>query len=132
MSMSTNIADLPGPTPEEYEQQYEPQHEEPQHNYQEEEQPIRMNIKKVGEMENFDSPSFIGILTKEVTEENLLILAILILATTKQADEYTRRLLSMFSFSMYTSNFTMSVIKCILLLLLFIIFKNYVLPHLKV
>lgn len=144
--MSTNISDLPGPEEieeiedveeEVYEQRYrdtEPiQHRNYQHQYvserdlYEQEQPIKMNIRK-----SVESPSIFNIVRNEVTEENLLIFVIIFLATSHYTNDYTRKILSLLSFNIHTSNLTITFTKCALLLLLFIVVKNYILPYFKV
>jgi hypothetical protein len=151
--MSTNISDLPGPSEEEdyetqedmyYEQDEEPQyHREPvkqqQRQYQGREEDlyrrddgvVHMNIKK-SVKEEFETPGIFDMLRKEITEENLLIFIIIFLSTTDYANNYTRQILSMLSFNVNTSSLTITLIKCALLLLIFIIAKNYVLPYIKV
>lgn len=144
-TMSTNISDLPGPSDDVYEtpaqinyEQHQRQQNEQynQKRYNEEDlydnsNEINMNIKK-NMRENFDIPGIFDILRKEVTEENMLIFVMLFLATTHNADDYTRRILSMLSFDVNTSNVTITLIKCASLLLIYIIVKNYVLPYIKV
>lgn len=131
--MSTNISDLPDP--EEIEEEiYEDRHRDQesiqrpiQHiNYQNHEKPIKMNIKKSSESRSvFDS------IRNEVTEENFLIFVIIFLATSHYTDT---KILSLLSFNniLNTSSSTITLMKCVLLLLLFIIVKNYLLPYIKV
>ena len=144
--MSTNIDDLPGPAPEEneYENEYdyddnyeqEEDYEEfidnqedkplPKEVYYEQPQKIKMNIRKRKEAKEDDD--LFETIKKEVNEENLLIAVFLYLATTNIADEYTRKLVNMTSFNI-GSNFTLNIVKCVLLLILFILVKNFVLPY---
>jgi len=145
--MSTNISDLPGSEEieeEVYEDQYEDQYREPQYrepvqnrSYQpqriserdlyEQDQPVKMNIKK-----SVESSSLFDSLRNEITEENLLIFVIIFLATSHYADDYTRKILSLMSFNINTSSLTITLTKCALLLLLFILVKNYLLPYFKI
>ena len=161
MSMSTNIADLPGPLPEDIEevsQNFE-QHPEndnrpefngnrhedetdgfyaenymsqPKEVYYEQPSSIKMNIKKVNknQKEEFGEQSIVDMLRREINEENLLVLIILFIATTPYADEYTKKFLSLFSFNT-NSSFAFNIIKCSLLLLIFILVKIYILPQIK-
>lgn len=153
MSMSTNIEDLPGPSPdetehEEYQQehQYEEYEDDIQNDnqtqyYQENprlqkerlyEQPskIKMDIKKVQKRKDtLEDASMFDVLKREVSEENLLVLIVLYIASTSLVDEYAKKALNMISFN--TSSFAVNVVKCIILLLVFILAKNYLLPYIK-
>lgn len=146
MSMSTNIADLPGPKPEEFEdEEYEYEEElneeediQPQtqprmqlqrEDYYEQPSSIKMDIKKVKRKEQEDESMF-SIIQKEVNEENLLILVILYIASTSLVDEYARKVLSLMSFN-NSSSMIVNIVKCVILLLAFILIKNYLLPYLK-
>lgn len=141
--MSTNIADLPGPKPEEFEdEEYEYEEEDvmdeqediPQQQLQREvfyEQPssIKMDIRKAKRKVHEDESMF-DMIRKEVNEENLLILAILYIASTSLVDDYARKVLSFMSLS-NSSSMVVNIVKCVLLLLVFILVKNYLLPYLK-
>jgi hypothetical protein len=164
--MSTNIADLPGPLPEDieevpqhFEQQRLPSGERPQNDnrpefngnihetdgfyaenymsqpkevYYEQPSSIKMDIKKVNknQKEEFGEQGIFDMLRREINEENLLVLIILFIATTPYTDEYTKKFLSLFSFNT-NSSFTFNIIKCLLLLLIFILVKIYILPQIK-
>lgn len=149
MSMSTNIADLPGPKPEEndeeeyiqeyeyennsneYEQEdFEPrmENELPKEMFYEQPSAIKMNIKKAHKEKQEDESMF-EMLKREVNEENLLILIILYVASTSLVDEYAKKVLTLVSFN--TSSFAVNIVKCVLLLIAFIIAKNYILPYIK-
>jgi hypothetical protein len=140
--MSTNITDLPGPIPEETEDNmsYESTEEiiEPQfqrRQFQEEklyEQPTRinMNINKI-KKEKFKEQGIFDIIKKEVSEENLLVLIVLYIASTPLIDDYVRKLLNMMSFNT-SSPLIINILKCIILLLAFILAKHFILPYIKV
>ena len=153
MSMSTNIADLPGPGPEDIEespeeihyQDYQDDNHHDDHNeyirennsrppakeiYYEQPTSIKMDIKKLNKKEHFEEQGTFDILRKEINEENLLILVVLFIATSPYADVYTKKLLELFSFNT-TSSFTFNIIKCVALLIIFIVIKLYVLPSIK-
>ena len=153
MSMSTNIADLPGPVPEDIEeipeeihyQDYQDDNHHDDHNeyirennsrppakeiYYEQPTSIKMDIKKLNKKEHFEEQGTFDILRKEINEENLLILVVLFIATSPYADVYTKKLLELFSFNT-TSSFTFNIIKCVALLIIFIVIKLYVLPSIK-
>ena len=153
MSMSTNIADLPGPVPEDIEeipeeihyQDYQDDNHHDDHNeyirennsrppakeiYYEQPTSMKMDIKKLNKKEHFEEQGTFDILRKEINEENLLILVVLFIATSPYADVYTKKLLELFSFNT-TSSFTFNIIKCVALLIIFIVIKLYVLPSIK-
>lgn len=139
MSMSTNIADLPGPTPDDMEDQYQQQEQQmyEEEDFYEQPESVQMKIRKVHEVENFEensenSSGIFELLRKEICEENLLILVFLFVATTPQADDYTRKFLSMLPFSIPTSPFSQTTFKCVLLLLLMVLIKNYFLSYIRV
>lgn len=154
MSMSTNIADLPGPSEVQHnfeEDSYEPEYEEEYDNVehlepQQEkevvvppkelyEQPssIKMDIKKVQKrkekLKENDDDMF-ELIKKEVSEENILILIVLYIASTSLLDDYARKILSMISFNI--TSFSMNIVKAIGLLVVFIIAKNVLLPYIKI
>ena len=156
MAMSTNISDLPGPQPEdspEYndnisdmQQIQQMQQINSQESFKDDlkedtnesdsniiyEQPskIKMDIRKVNSLKAKDN-STLGVLYNELNEENLLILIILYISSTSLSNEYTQKLLSMISFNV-NNNLIITITKCVLLLLLFIIVKLYILPNIKV
>jgi hypothetical protein len=129
-NMSTSIDELPGPLPdmqhyfeEEEEEQYElnvDNHgiERMSNNPQ---QDIKMEIKKKSKQ-----PSFFQIINKELNEENILIFAILFTACLPQVTEYTVHLIMITPLKeILKSNISVSLFKCLLLLILFLIVKNY-------
>lgn len=134
--MSTEIADLPGPIPEDME---EPEEWTKGYNDQQSEQEfsydtnypvsnISSHIQKKYTQENFtqnqNNFEFTQNFTKELTKENLLILIIVYIATLPQADEYTRKFLVMLPFNLVRSPIMTTIIKCLLLVSIFIIIKN--------
>jgi hypothetical protein len=140
--MSTNIADLPGPKPEEFEdEEYEyeeemmeeeelqPQQQLPREAYYEQPSSIKMDIKKVKRKVQ-EEESMFDMIKREVNEENLLILVILYIASTSLLDEYAKKVLSFVSMN-NSSSMIVNIVKCVMLLLVFIIAKNYLLPYLK-
>jgi hypothetical protein len=151
--MSTNIADLPGPAPEEYEdniseesfEDVEDKQQQPVFAQQQQsinsqkqdvlyEQPskIKMDVKKVHKRQQnlSEEKGMFDIIRSEVNEENLLILIILYIASTSLIDEYAKKILTMISFNI--SNLSLNIVKAIGLLLLFIIAKNFLLPYIRV
>ena len=151
MSMSTNISDLPGPTEdneshESFEdtrdtrdtrdtQDMDREYDEPRTRRQfsqdaSYEQPsrIKMDIKKVNRQHNSENQSIFSIIKREINEENLLILFVLYVASTSLIDDYVRKFLIAMSFN--TSS--LFIFKCVVLLIVFILSKNYLLPYIRV
>ena len=148
MAMSTNISDLPGSSPEESSEISHEQVEQYHYKKNQDERNIEMNgydnsepiyqtsnisshiQKKTHEdftVESVnDDQSIFNIFTKEFTKENLLILTIVYIATLPQADEYTRKFLVMLPFNLIRSPIIVTVVKCLLLVLILIIIKNYI------
>jgi hypothetical protein len=155
MSMSTNIADLPGPAPEDNEdnisqeafedvQERRRMEQPPLRPQQHQQQPIqkevlyeqpskiKMDIKKINKTKSqVKESSMFDIIKKEVNEENLLILIVLYIASTSLIDEYARKLLSLMSFNTFNS-FTVHVVKALGLFILFIMAKYFLLPYIKI
>lgn len=138
MSMSTKIDDLPGPDiiPQESKQQnnYIEKHN---NQYEEvgQETNIKANIKKKvhfsNDVEYIDNnpETITDWLKSEINEENLTIVLLIYLAGLPTFD---KQLLNLPYIKEYFSNeFILSIIKALLLLLIFIFSKKYVLPKLK-
>jgi hypothetical protein len=127
--MSTNLNDLPGPSEkidntEVFEDEEDFVQQNQQGNYQSEEYNVPLNKKESSPVDILD---IISNETKYHGKENLLLLIILFISTLRYSDEYTRKIMTLLSFSV--TNLTMiSVIKALLLLILFIICKHYILP----
>jgi len=150
MSMSTRIEDLPGSIPDDIRDDI--------HNIQnniryQEEDVVRLNtlqnqnipgiendmalqktsnitasIKKRVKFED-DDTSFIEFLKNEVNEENLLLFIILIFATRNDFDGFILRVPFI---NKYTdSSFTVILLRCLLLLLCYIVLRHYVVPKIK-
>jgi hypothetical protein len=154
--MSTRIEDLPGPIPEDIlgdlsniqmgdiqmEDIQDRQETEEQvryntiHNKQSilykdhpNESNIKMDIKKrvkfedESESENKNSDIF-SFFKSQINEENVLLLIVLMLASRNETDDYIKLYLK-------TSDILTIVVRCVLILLLYLIFKNFVLPKIK-
>lgn len=156
MSMSTNIADLPGPS-EEYdgmyeEDEYEYEHEDdmrhmehledeghedmieerlPKEVYYEQPDKISINIRKRKLQAKQEDDNILDMIKNEINEENLLILAVLYVSTLSIVEDYTKKLLSMLSLQT-TSSLLVNVTKCVLLLILFLLAKHILLPYIRV
>lgn len=152
MSMSTNISDLPDqdecqevesygnqnnhqesqqyhqqPQYQQYHRQHQQHQQDEDYGVYEEEPKITKKLSKI--KENFDMPNFFQLIKREVNEENLLILVMLYLSTTSYSLDYTNRLMS---FIPVKIPFNENIIKSILLLIIFILIKNYILPRIKI
>jgi len=144
--MSTNIADLPGPAPEDIEdnisqesfedvrERIEPQTQRqiPKEKLYEQPSRIKMDIKKIHKetIKNEELGVF-DIIKSEVSEENLLILIVLYIASTSLIDEYVKKLLNLISFNTSSSLFV-NILKCVILLLVFVLAKYLLLPYIRV
>jgi hypothetical protein len=154
--MSTRIEDLPGSIPEDIRDDIHNIQNNIQNNnirYQEEDV-VRLNtlqnqnipgiendmalqktsnitasIKKRVKFEDDDDTSFIEFLKNEVNEENLLLFIILIFATRNDFDGFILRVPFI---NKYTdSSFTVILLRCLLLLLCYIVLRHYVVPKIK-
>ena len=140
MSMSTFISDLPGPQEEyldyedcdqerdqgytqEYKQEYEHEYEQEYEQDRDVEEHFANEdtyvIKKKDKGFQFD-------VRDELNLENFLLFCILFIATLPQLNEMIRKVLGTFIGSGYSHGF-ITTIKCILLVILFIIVKKFVL-----
>jgi hypothetical protein len=144
--MSTNIADLPGPAPEDIEdnisqesfedvrERIEPQTQRqiPKEKLYEQPSRIKMDIKKINKETNKNEElGVFDIIKSEVSEENLLILIVLYIASTSLIDEYVKKLLNLISFNTSSSLFV-NILKCVILLLVFVLAKYLLLPYIRV
>jgi hypothetical protein len=145
--MSTNIADLPGPAPEDMEdnlsqesfedvrERIEPQVQRrqiPKENLYEQPSRIKMDIKKVNKIKaKNEELGVFDIIKNEVNEENLLILIVLYIASTPLIDDYVKKILNIMSFNT-SSSLVVNILKCVILLLVFILAKHILLPYIRV
>ena len=152
MSMSTRIDDLPGPIPEDVRgdlnliqddilshqqtqqlQQPELQQQELQQYLNPNQSNIKMNIKKkVHFKEDFetdqDESNPLTFLQSQINEDNLLLLIILVMSSRTEIDNYLVNILpSYFSNSIVL----LTLIKCSLMLIVYILAKKYLLPKIK-
>lgn len=153
MSMSTRISDLPGPsinepTPQQIQQV--PQIQEQQMsipnevlnelsniniNQMDNTSPnnIHMNIKKkvrfIDETENeeYDNPSILSFIKSQITEDNLLLLILLIVITRTEFDSY----LILISPSYFSNPLLLNVLKAFAVLVFYLVMKQYLLPKIK-
>jgi hypothetical protein len=149
--MSTNIADLPGPVSEEIEdnvsqksfedvqERIEPQVQRrhiPKEKLYEQPSRIKMDIKKVNKAkykakDKTEERGLFDIIKNEVNEKNLLILMVLYIASTPLIDNYVKKILNLISFNT-SSSLVVNILKCVILLLVFILAKHFLLPYIRV
>jgi hypothetical protein len=141
--MSTFISDLPGAQDElnynetnyidEQEQLQQQQPQQPQQFEQEEvQEDVVAHKEKFEQNENIKvtykkkkgNSSYFELIKNEFNEENLLILVLIFIATLSQSNEYIRKGLFTFGSSGF-SHTSITLIKCLLLLLVFIAFKKF-------
>jgi hypothetical protein len=152
--MSTRIEDLPGPIPEDVLEDLsdiqnnirQETEEQVKHNtiqnkhisdvkeyemYKDvpNESNIKMNIRKRVKFEDnkqtqHENLGIFSFLKSQINEENALLLIFLILASRNEMDNYIK---------LYTkaSDFFTNIIRCILILLIYILFKHFLLPKIK-
>jgi hypothetical protein len=145
--MSTNIADLPGPAPEDMDdnvsqesfedvrERIEPQVQRrqiPKEKLYEQPSRIKMDIKKVNKAKDrTEERGVFDIIKNEVSEENLLILIVLYIASTPLIDDYVKKALNIMAFNT-SSSLVVNILKCVILLLVFILAKHLLLPYIRV
>lgn len=160
MSMSTKIKDLPGPIPVNnvniqnqnveignsvenlntinFEQEAFNQEN---FNIIENKQNVYMDIKKVENKEEIkeefkeefkDKENLFSLLQSQINEENLLLFVFLILSSRKELDNYIHVIPYIGSHLSNTNNFTLTIVKCVFILLLYIVIKIFVLPKIKI
>ena len=91
---------------------------------------ITASIKKrVKFQDEIDTTSVIEFLKNEINEENLLLFIILIFASRNDFDGFILRIPFI---NKYTeSSFTLILLRCLLLLLIYILLRHYVVPKIK-
>lgn len=153
MSMSTRIEDLPGSIPDDIRNDIH----DIAIRHQEEEEVVRSNTlqnqnipsvendmtlhntntsnitasikKRVKFQDEIDTTSVIEFLKNEINEENLLLFIILIFASRNDFDGFILRIPFI---NKYTeSSFTVILLRCLLLLLIYILLRHYVVPKIK-
>lgn len=82
--------------------------------------------KKLKEKSNNDD-SYYNMIMSNVTKENILLLVVLYIACLRQSDEYTRKFLLNVPFNLANNSMASTIIKCIILLIIYLIVKQYIL-----
>lgn len=147
MSMSTSISDLPGPAPEmKTIKQSSCQMQTPKKVIEKMEDIDEESIEEddifIEDIENFavnkknkkvketfdgmDTNKFLAEFKSHLNEETIVVYILLFIATLAQSDIYTRKLLGIFRLS-NMSFLSVSIIKCLLLIVIFILIKMYLL-----
>lgn len=140
--MSTKIDDLPGPIIDDYSSRQI--NEEQLNEYNSNQTNIKMDVKKrvhfkepleeINEIEedhdNTSDISIIDYIKSQINEENLLIFIMLIIASRSDFDNYTTQI-PFIGIYAQGSSIIVSIIKAIVLLLLYILSKKYLLPSVK-
>lgn len=87
---------------------------------------IKMTKKKVRFVDETESQSFFSIIRNEFSEENTIILLLLAFASLPYMDEYINKI----SFVQYNS-FMSSILKAVILFIIYLVSKIYILPKIK-
>lgn len=128
-SMSTRIDDLPGAIPENIREDLtQIQNEHPSPNIVNDNQSnIKMDFKKKVSFkdEQTESKTIFEMIQSHITEENLLLLVILMLSSRNEIDNYMIRL-PIFGQSFLNSNILLTITKALLILILYIVIKSFV------
>lgn len=127
--MSTRIDDLPGAIPENIKEDLtQIQNEIPSPKIINDNQSnIKMDFKKKVSFKDdeTESKNIFEIIQSHITEENLLLLVILILSSRNEIDNYMIRL-PLLGQSFLNSNILLTVTKALLILILYIVIKSFV------
>jgi hypothetical protein len=148
--MSTDISDLPGP-PEEIEEieeikqptmHHQPMHREFMHQpihqrhhqikeeFESPESNVTIDIKKKPYMDGAIIKSLnINSIDSPVNLSDLLLLAVVYFATMQNSNDYTRKILEMITRNRGYSHISVTIIKCILLVVLYKIIVTYLMPY---
>jgi hypothetical protein len=141
--MSTKIEDLPGPLPDDVQNDINELQGEMNNAIDEDprlyervepnQSNIRLNVSKKQVHFANDDNTESGVLSNlksEINEENSLLMIILIVATLPKIDRFVRQI--PFVQSYITNDLMISFFKAALLVVAFIILKRYLLPKLKI
>lgn len=149
--MSTKIEDLPDPSKQQMQQMAPPSQMQQQSLNVTPEliqvnnipQNVQMDIKKkvrfkeeneVYEIDENEPPSKLSFFQKikaEFNEENILLLVILFITATSYADNYINLVPFVGQYASIPGSTMFTVIKCVILLLVYIVSKLFLLPYFK-
>jgi hypothetical protein len=128
-SMSTRIDDLPGSIPKDIRQDLTEIQNEMQSPkiVNDNQSNIKMDIKKRVSFkdDNTESKTVVEVIQSYITEENLLLLVILMLSSRTEIDNYMIRL-PILGQSFLNSNILLTITKALLILILYIVIKSFV------
>jgi hypothetical protein len=139
--MSTKIDDLPGPIPENIREDLtQIQNEMPSPIILNDNQSnIKVDIKKKVQFKDEndkdkthvqESKNIFSFIQSHITEENLLLLIILMIASRSELDRYMIQL-PFVGQPLLNSNILLTVIKAIIILICYIVFKSFVLTQIN-
>jgi hypothetical protein len=139
--MSTKIDDLPGPIPENIREDLtQIQNEMPSPIILNDNQSnIKVDIKKKVQFKDEndkdkthvqESKNIFSFIQSHITEENLLLLIILMIASRSELDRYMIQL-PFIGQPLLNSNILLTVTKAIIILICYIAFKSFVLPQIN-
>ncbi len=126
-SMSTSIDDLPGPNPDNSDFS-----STPSDNLivQPTDSNIKVNVKKrVSFADEQEEESVFSAFKNEINEENIILFVLLLAAAMPSLTEYVKQTPLLGTYT--TTDFITSLIKAILLIIVYIIFKLFILPKIK-
>ena len=97
---------------------------------------VQMNIKKRVKFEDEngeddDDMDFISFVKNQISEDNLLLLVVLILSSRSDFDIYLRSL-PMVGNYVNNSEWLSIIVRCVILLIIYLVTRQYILPKIKV
>lgn len=97
---------------------------------------VQMNIKKRVKFEDEngeddDDMDFISFVKNQISEDNLLLLVVLILSSRSDFDIYLRGL-PMVGNYVNNSEWLSIIVRCVILLIIYLVTRQYILPKIKV
>lgn len=98
---------------------------------------IQLNIKKRVKFQDEDdnkektSEGFLTFIQNQVNEDNLLLLLVLIVSSRTDLDPYIKNL-PVVGGQLTDSLILLTIVRCFLLLIVYILFRQYILPKIKV
>ena len=142
-SMSTKIDDLPGPIPQNIREDLTQIQNEipPPIVINDNQSNIKVDIKKKVKFKDdqdisdssqteIESQNIFSFIQSQITEENLLLLIILMISSRTEIDGYMIQL-PIFGQSLLNSNILLTITKAIIILIFYIVFKSFVLPNIN-
>lgn len=127
----TDVQDVPRESRDQRELQNEHQHDHDDYKTRPSSN-IRLNIRKRVHFEDEDDQpvSITAFLRSQFTEENVMLLIVLILASRSELDRYLR--LVPYVNTYMEADFLLQIFKAVFLLLVFLVVRHYVLPNIRI